>query len=162
MTEPEYIAYRRYDDKMMRWIDWQVLQSYPFSKEILERMNTMTHHYTCLPSPPELEQHGLTHMVCRVDMPTSPVCAFNSSAAASRMCDQLNGFASQDKPELLGPDTAEVELAEANRQAAEREGTPIVQVATNLLPMTQELGAYIEKPPMTLQEKIDAAKAATK
>lgn len=104
-------------DRWMQSLEAQIFRHYGLEELV---MNTHKHQYTCLATPPELEQFGLTHMVCRVDMQDRPVAAFNSSAAASIQCDSLNGFAQQDRPEL-DVDVEKEELAAANKAAEDRE-----------------------------------------
>ncbi len=118
--------------------------------------NQHTHHYTCLPTPPELEQFGLTHMVCRVDMTERPVAAFNSSAAASNMCDSLNGFAQQDRPEL-DVDVERKELDEANKLAEEREKAADLAKKIEDAKAKQTATVDVGK---TLQQKVEMAQAA--
>lgn len=110
-------------DRWMLYVEAQIFRHYgleELAKMSDKKANTHTHQYTCLATPPELEQFGLTHMVCRVDMQDRPVAAFNSSAAASNMCDQLNDFAQRDRPEL-DVDVEKEELAAANKAAEARE-----------------------------------------
>lgn len=129
--------------RMMHAIDTQVFRHYGFeelAKMSDAKANDNTHHYTCLAAPPELEQFGLTHMVCRVDMPERPVAAFNSSQAASIQCDDLNGFAKQDRPEL-DVDVVEEELKAANAAAAEREAKTINMTLSDKVAMAQAAAA---------------------
>ncbi len=123
-----------------------------------EKANQNTHSYTCLASPPALEELGLTHMVCRVDMPDRPVAAFNSSQAASMQCDSLNGFAKQDRPELLGPDDVQRELEEANRLALEREKQSAKMGAEGSVAPIQGTNKVIE---LSLADKVAAAQQAS-
>lgn len=147
---------KHHDEAFRHWCDREVFKQYGLDdlarradERMKQSMNANTHVYTCLPTPPELEQFGLTHMVCRVDTPSQAVAAFNSSMAASKQCDSLNDFCRQDKPELAGPDMAEMELASANAAAAEREK------------FTQSAGVT-KTENLTLQQKIELAQSAVK
>jgi hypothetical protein len=153
-------------DRWKHAIDAQVFRHYgleefaKMSEEKSKPANEYRHYYTCLASPTELEQFGLTHMVCRTDSPERPVCAFNSSQAASMMCDQLNGFAKQDRPELFGEDEATREIREANRLAQEREDAAAVAAKIEAAKRESEKTRDPKVIEMTLSQKVAAAQSA--